>query len=153
LANTNNTKSLKIFGSYAHGEEYFEQSNRLKDYRAEHTDFSNFNPAPTGFPFFIANPDYDPVNRFLQAGISLGLAEERLQVSYNYDSRQYDDSYLIPLPFGGCNTLFNFRFKSNIHRLGIMGKIINENNFTWFTGINATTGKVLAKNNPLSGTG
>jgi hypothetical protein len=68
------------------------------------------------------------------------LPEDKLQVSYNYDTRRYLWQFLVPLaPGTGWDfAVYYPDYIYSTHRLGISGTAIDKGRLRWTTGINFT---------------
>lgn len=150
LSTPGNAKSLKVFGSYAEGEDFFEQSNYIRDVATTTPLF----PYPLfgvigGGTIFTGGQTYSPVNKVVMAGLSLGLPADKFEASYQFTNRSFYQVYLQPIPIGTGYIYASVpaKLKTTYHRIGVTSNLVAQNDFSWFSGINLTAGKISSDAN------
>jgi hypothetical protein len=154
ISNSDNPSSLKVFGSFSKGADFADLNFNQWDVTGQPE------RTPGNSTVFFAGPSLltgaypeSPKPGSIQGGLMYSTPGNRLQVSYNYDNRDYVDQMLRLVPFGPNDvilvaTLMNYNYSG--HRLGVTSRIVDKPDFSWNMGINATTFKIKYKNGPVT---
>jgi hypothetical protein len=144
--------SLKVFGSYAR-----RTTMSVDDYGLTNLLSGMGFFAPPPFSAFFGSQLY-PINAgatiqgtaiptywVWETGLTFSMAEDRLQVSYNFE-RLNSLSFVYIINTGNGPVYIEPQMKTSIHHLGIMAKVVDGPGFSWRSGLNAT----VIRNSPGS---
>lgn len=136
LVNPQSSINLKIFGSWAQADHFRYDAPALSDF------YTPVAPAP----MFYMSPW--PVNYYpgradssywiWETGASLGLLQDRLQIGYNFEKRDFTREFITQLPSTGGLPVYLVEFPellSTAHHVRITGRIVDRKNIQWRSGI------------------
>lgn len=141
IGNAGNPYSLKIFGSYSKEATFGDVAYRQPGATPFQDGLSIPEPVVIGAPIITSSYPEDVKSTGFQLGTTFSLPNDRLQVSYNYDDRQYVDQLLITIA-GPSGNVYRYIWPDHAfqsHRLGILSRLVNKGHFQWTMGLNATT--------------
>jgi hypothetical protein len=146
------SNSLKLFGSYAQRSAYTASGYYLND-----IDFNNPLAAPgatyfsgvvyTGttpitLPYIVTLPKY----WIWEAGAKWSVVQNRLQLEYNFERRNFSGLMFFSAGPGTAELIFT-SMTSSQHRLGVSYRIFDQGDCSWLMGVNTT---VLRSKNPIT---
>ena len=138
IISESSTISAKAYGSYALSNQYNDFHYSLNDLAAQPNYILN-TVNPVNINPTLAVPE--KYFKTLSLGTDVGLLNNRLTVSYNYENRKYNNYSL------GNYSPYNSYYSPNIltetkytsHRIGAAFNMASQHNFKWQTALNATT--------------
>lgn len=149
IKNADNPSSLKLFGSFSKGADFGDLNFNQADLITQPQSIPGYSLTGVFGPVLFTSPyPENPQLNGIQAGLMYSSPNNRVQINYNYDNREYLEQVLRPVvvPPNGmawAYTWINYAYAG--HRLGLTTRIIDRPDFSWSLGFNATTFSIKYK--------
>ncbi|MGZ5287816.1 MAG: hypothetical protein ACXWB9_11545, partial [Flavisolibacter sp.] len=131
LAQKESRHSLKIFASYASAGHFYDQAYTMSDL-VYNTGF----PISTVYGNPISTSPADSSFYSIQAGTVLSLFQNKWQLSYHFDNRDFNALLVVPAQ-GGSSQVVYPEANSTSHRIQVSVRAIETNQVNWFTSLHA----------------